>query len=100
MFLTDHGLSQFISELLLHPSEEYKKVQKAFARSYTANKKRNVFTKVRMDIEADAALRRYFSDNLDEIESWFNIIAPIEKTIKELKNELGALRSKDWEEIR
>lgn len=53
-----------------------------------------------MDIEADAALRRYFSDNLDEIESWFNIIAPIEKTIKELKNELGALRSKDWEEIR
>lgn len=100
IFLTDRGLSQFISELLLHPSEEYKKVQEAFARSYTANKKRNVFTKVRMDIEADAALRRYFSDNLDEIESWFNVIAPTGKTVKELKNELEELRSKDWGEIR
>lgn len=53
-----------------------------------------------MDFEADSVLLKYFSDNLNKIESWFNIISPEEKTITELKNELSELRSKKWEAIR
>ena len=100
LFLTDNGLAQFIDELLLNPSRKYIKVQDAFKSSYTANKKRNVFTKVRMDFDADATLIEYFSDKLNEIEGWFNIISPEGKTISELKSELAELRSKNWEEIR
>lgn len=99
IFLTDNGLAQFIDELLLNPKKEYIKVQEAFKGSYTANKKRNVFTKVKMDFAADAVLLKYFSDNLKEIEGWFNIIAPKKKKITELKDELKELRSKNWKEI-
>ena len=99
IFLNDNGLVQFIDELLLNPTYKYIKVQEAFIRSYTANKKRNVFTKVKMDFEADAVLLKYFSDKINEIEDWFNIIAPEQKTIMELKNKLIELRSKNWGEI-
>ncbi len=63
------------------------------------SKKRNVFTKVKMDFEADAVLLKYFSDKLNEIEDWFNIMAPEGKNITELKNKLIKLRSKNWKEI-
>lgn len=99
IFLTDNGLAQFIDDLMLNPTPEYIKVQEAFKSSYAASKKRNVFTKVKMDFEADAVLLKYFSDNLSKIESWFNIIAPKEKGITELKTELVKLRSKDWKAI-
>ena len=99
LFLTDAGLAQFIDELILNPQKKYIKVHEAFKNSYSANKKRNVFTKVKMDFEADEVLLKYFSDNLNEIESWFNIIAPGGKNIDELKNELHELRSKNWKEI-
>ncbi|MBW8049600.1 MAG: hypothetical protein FVQ77_04530 [Cytophagales bacterium] len=99
IFLTDNGLAQFIDELLLNPTQEYIKVQEAFKNSYSANKKRNVFTKVKMDFEADTVLLKYFSDKLNEIEGWFNIIAPERKSITELKDELKELRSKNWKEI-
>jgi len=99
IFLTDNGLAQFIDELILNPTQEYIKVQEAFKSSYTADKKRNVFTKVKMDFDADAVLLKYFSDKLNEIEGWFNIIAPEGKNITELKNELIELRSKNWSEI-
>jgi len=100
LFLTDNGFAQFIDELLLSPKEEYIKVKEAFKSSYTAHKKRNVFTKVKMDFEADAVLLKYFSDKLNEVEGWFNVITPDGKTITELKNELAELRSKNWKEIR
>jgi len=99
IFLTDNGLAQFIVELILNPKKKYLKVQEAFKNSYTASKKRNVFTKVKMDFEADAVLLKYFSDNLKEIEGWFNIIAPERKKISELKKELIELRSKNWKKI-
>lgn len=99
IFLTDNGLAQFIDELLLNPTQEYVKVKQAFQSSYTADKKRNVFTKVKMDFEADAVLLKYFSDKLKEIEGWFNVIAPENKSITELKDELIELRSKNWKEI-
>ncbi len=99
LFLTDTGLAQFIDELLLNPAVEYKKVQEAFKNSYTADKKRNVFTKVKMDFEANAILLKYFKDKLPEVENWFNIISPEGKTISELKIELNELRSKNWKSI-
>jgi len=100
IFLTDNGLAQFIDDLLLNPSKEYIKIQEAFKSSYTADKKRNVFTKVRMDFEADRLLIKYFSEKLEFIEKWFNVIAPKRKTIKQLKEELEELRSKKWGTIR
>ncbi len=99
MFLTDFGLAQFIDELLLNPSFEFKCVQDAFKSSYTSDKKRNVFTKVKMDFDSDSALLKYFADNQSKIENWFNIISPDNKTINDLKSEIIELRSKNWREI-
>lgn len=99
IFLTDNGLAQFIDDLLLNPIENNIKVQQAFQKSYSATKKKNVFTKVKMDFEADFVLLQYFKDNIDEIEQWFNIISPEGKSIDELKSELAELSSKNWKEI-
>jgi len=99
IFLTDLGLAQFIDELILNPSIEFKCVQDAFKNSYTSDKKRNVFTKVKMDFDSDNALLKYFADNQRKIESWFNIITPDSKTINDLKREINELRSKNWREI-
>jgi len=99
IFLSDNGLAQFIDELIFNPSKDYLCVQKAFKNSYTADKKRNVFTKVRMDIAADEALLKYFSNNISNIESWFNIITPESKSISDLRNEISELRTKNWRNI-
>ena len=99
IFLSDRGLSQFITDLILDPNSEYIKVQQAFKESYTPDKKRNVFTKVRMDIEADVALLKYFSNKSTEIQNWFNVITPKNKTILDLKAEIIELRSKQWSNI-
>ncbi len=88
-----------ITDLILDPNSEYIKVQQAFKESYTPDKKRNVFTKVRMDIEADVALLKYFSNKSTEIQNWFNVITPKNKTILDLKTEIIELRSKQWSNI-
>ena len=98
VFLTDNGLAQFIEDLLLNSIQEYKGIQEAFEKSYTVNKKYNIFTKVRMDFEADKLLLKYFS-NKKKIENWFNIIAPKNKSMNDLKKELQELRSKNWKII-
>jgi hypothetical protein len=99
IFLTDYGLAQFIDGLILNPVDEFTAIQEAFKNSYTMDKKSNVFTKVKLDLDADRALTKYFSENIDTIESWFNIIAPENKNIDDLKNEITELRSKKWREI-
>ena len=99
IFLTDHGIREFIDELILSPSSDYADVKKAFLASYYAGKKKNQFTKVQMNIGADRALLKYFSKNLRCIEQWFNIISPASGSIQHLKNELNTLKSKSWEEI-
>jgi hypothetical protein len=48
-----------------------------------------------MDLDADRALTKYFSENIDAIEAWFNCIAPEDKNIDGLKSEMTELRSKD-----
>jgi len=99
LFLTDKGIGEFITDLLIKPSKENEPIKEAFNRSYNKNKKGNVFTKVKIDYDADIALSNYFSKNAKKINSWFNIITPKSRDLKELKNELYLLSNKDWGKI-
>ena len=99
LFLTDEGLAQFITDLLLSPNRKYEIVKEAFNSSYSENKKQNVFTKVKMNYEAHKALSFYFKENLSDIEKWFNIISPNGRTINDLKKDLFVLSEKDWRNI-
>ena len=99
LFLTDKGLSDFIDKLLLHPIPELQFLRDTFLSSYTEGKKKNQFTKVQMNIEADRILLKYFSDNLATVESWFNVISPSQKSLKILKDELEELKNKNWQNI-
>lgn len=99
LFLTDDGLAEFIENLLLSPTKEYKLIRDTFLSSYKDGKKKNQFTKVQMNIDADAILLTYFKKNLGKIEGWFNVISPEEKSITTLKKELQELRTKDWNDI-
>ena len=99
LFLTDKGLSDFIDKLLLHPIPELQFLRDTFLSSYTEGKKKNPFTKVQMNIEADRILLKYFSDNLATVESWFNVISPSQKSLTILKNELEELKNKNWQNI-
>lgn len=96
LFLTDYGLAQFITDLLLNPSPEYVPVKNAFYKSYEQGKKVNVFTKSKIDLSAHFALCRYFSNNSEKIEQWFNIITPEHKKMSDLREMLWALAQKDW----
>lgn len=99
LFLTDQGLSDFIDKLLLHPIPELQFLRDTFLSSYTEGKKKNQFTKVQMNIEADRILLNYFKDNLSTIESWFNVISPSKKKLTTLKDELEELKNKNWKNI-
>jgi hypothetical protein len=100
LFLTDQGLSEFIDELLLHPIEELVAARDAFTKSYTGEKGRNRFTKVRMDMSADKALQHFFKRNAERTATWFNVIAPHGTKLVALRDELGQLAKKDWKRIR
>ena len=99
LFLTDKGISEFITDLLISPNKKYASIKMAFQKSYSADKKGNVFTKVKMDYDSDIALCEYFSDNLSKIESWFNIISPKRKSLTDLKKELSILSKKAWGKV-
>lgn len=96
LFLTDAGLAEFVTELLLKPKKKYEIVREAFVASYKEGKKMNVFTKTRIDKEAHDALCRYFSENIKKIEGWFNVIAPEDHDISRLREALNTLKDKDW----
>ena len=99
LFLTDKGISQFITDLLVDPDPRYAAVKAAFRRSYSAEKKGNVFTKVKMEYDSDAALCSYFSKNLKKIEGWFNVISPKGASLGKMKRDLSVLAGKDWESV-
>lgn len=99
LFLTDKGLAQFIQKLLFKPSKKYQPIRDAFLASYSAKKKKNQFTKVQINLEADRLLLEYFSKNIITIEGWFNIISPNGKKLDTLKKELNQLKNKNWEQI-
>ena len=98
LFLTDPGLAEFVTDVILSKSTNAD-VRDAFLASYGPNKSENKFTKVKMDQKADAVLRQYFSDNLAAIEKWFNVISPAEHSLGELKNELKTLSAKNRKDI-
>ncbi|MEI6408175.1 MAG: hypothetical protein WCR52_02225 [Bacteroidota bacterium] len=99
LFLTDQGLSDFIDKLLLNPTPELKFLRETFLSSYVEGKKKNQFTKVQMNIEADRILLKYFSDHIATVESWFNVISPSHKNLMILEAELDQLKNKDWKNI-
>lgn len=99
LFLTEVGLSEFITELLLEPKKLLEAAKTAFLASYTKDKEKNQFTKVQMDYHADQVLQKYFRENAERIASWFNVIAPIQGTMSILKAELAKLRDKTWREV-
>lgn len=99
LFLTDKGLSDFIDKLLFHPIPELQFLRDTFLSSYTEGKKKNQFTKVQMNIEADRILLKYFGDNLTTVEGWFNVISPSQKSLIILKDELDELKNKNWKNI-
>ncbi len=96
LFLSDQGITEFIEDLIFQPNKDYEVVRDSFLASYSESKKGNQFTKVKMNKNADFQLLRYFRDNLDKIESWFNIIIDNKSTLNELKDEISILRNKDW----
>lgn len=99
LFLTDAGLAEFITELLLEPKDLLEPARNAFLASYTAVKKKNSFTKVQMDYEADQVLQSYFRDHRERIEQWFNIITPKNGTVQDIHFQISQLRDKNWKEI-
>jgi phosphoribosylpyrophosphate synthetase len=70
--------------------------RRTFLVSYTKEKTKNQFTKVQMNYLADQVLQKYFKDNAQRIENWFNIISPSNSIIKSLEAELAKLRAKNW----
>jgi hypothetical protein len=99
LFLTDKGLSNFIDKLLLNPKNEFQHLRDIFLKSYEEGKKKNQFTKVQMNVEADRILLKYFQQNIQEVENWFNVITPNHKSLSILKKELYELSIKDWKSI-
>lgn len=99
LFLTDKGLTEFIEKLLFKPTKTFRPVRDAFISSYTEGKKKNQFTKVQMNIEADKILLGYFSKNITTVDGWFSIISPKKKNLSTLRDELQELKNKDWKEI-
>lgn len=99
LFLTDQGLSQFIDRLLLNPSPELEPARAAFLASYSGARGVNRFTKVRIDIAADEALRRYFQVHESDVQTWYNVIAPKGRNPGQLRSDLGSLADNDWKGI-
>jgi hypothetical protein len=99
LFLTDQGLAEFIQDLILDPSQEFRPIREAFLASYTGKSGANQFTKVKMSFVADTLLQIYFHRKLKKIESWFNVIAPKKQKLSVLGDELRRLSAKNWREI-
>ena len=71
----------------------------AFLASYTGDRGGNRFTKVRIDLAADEALRRYFQVHESDVETWYNVIAPKGRNLGQLRSDLRSLADKDWKGI-
>lgn len=99
LFLTDAGLSEFVTSLLLNPNSKHQVVKEAFISSYKEGKKTNVFTKTKIEKDAHDALCEYFSKNIEKIEGWFNVITPEHCSLSNLKTALLNMAHKKWEEV-
>lgn len=91
LFMSDGAMVKFVTDLLIDTNPKFTAVRNAFTASYAAGKKENVFTKVKIQKNADLALRNYFSENIQEIEKWFTVLQPEHKNIDDLKTTLEKL---------
>ena len=96
LFLTDAGLAEFITDVLLHPVQGMEDISAAFLASYGPTSRGNVFTKICIDHKAHVQLLDFFKSNADRVRTWFNVISPGGETLKTLQNELGVLAGKEW----
>lgn len=94
LFLTDEGLLEFVGDCILKPRSEYAPIRKAFLESYDGSHSGNRFTKTRLDLAADQALRAYFVENAAGSDGWFNVITPIGGGLKALSRQLILLLKK------
>ena len=67
--------------------------------SYGKQTHGNVFTKVLIDLAADAAIQRYFSEHREVIDSWFNVVSPTGRTMREFRREVTTLAKKNWKDM-
>jgi hypothetical protein len=98
LFLSDKRLAEFINELLLNPTPQLKPAKEAFLASYPAGKGSR-FTKKTMDVEADIVLQKYFQENEQRVDLWFNVISPVDSRLDLLQKELLILHRKNWKQI-
>jgi hypothetical protein len=91
LFMSDHAMVEFVTDLLMTNNPKFVAAKDAFSESYAPGKKENVFTKVKIKRDADLALRNYFSENVSDIENWFTVLQPENKSIEELKSTLVKL---------
>ena len=100
LFLNDAGIAQFAQDMLLAPQGRRQAVQEAFVNSYGRETRSNVFTKVRMSLDADLALQDYFRENKRTVDKWFSVLSPRGRRLGSLRKELRTLASKDWQGVR
>ncbi len=99
LFLTDVGIMEFINHVIIKPTKKYSPIRDAFIKSYAPDKKKNQFTKVQMNIDADQKLFEYFISNNERVATWFNIITPRAGNLMKLREEIKTLNKKDWARI-
>jgi hypothetical protein len=99
IFLTDEGITEFIEEVIFDPRPEYSSIRDAFLASYAPGKKKNQFTKVKMNVQADEQLLQYFASNASRAEKWFSIISPSTGSLEQMRREIHTLQTKDWRGI-
>ena len=99
LFLTDKGITEFISEVIIDPVSKYGGIRNAFMESYRPEKTKNRFTKLSISLNAHRQLLDYFANNTERIEGWFEVIAPVGENPERLKRLVQTLRNKEWAEI-
>lgn len=91
LFFTDQGLMDFVNECVLEPKEQYSAIRAAFMGSYNGTKAGNQFTKTKLDLKADRALRLFFLSNSKRSDRWFNVISPTAASLGDLPIHLRQL---------
>ncbi|MDP8268344.1 MAG: hypothetical protein P9L97_06395 [Candidatus Tenebribacter davisii] len=100
LFLTDEGITSFISDVILESKKEYSAIKNAFHASYNKDKKGSTqFTKVKMNSQADSQLTDYFIKNKNKIANWFNLISPDGENVTDLLKLIDILNNKEWSKI-
>lgn len=96
LFLTDPAIGEFVEDTILSNDPQMAPVRMAFSDSYASGDSgKNQFTKVKIGKAAHDVLVEYFHKHISRIEeAWFNILAPSDCDVHELKKQLETLSKK------